>query len=152
SGRRFWYAYRQRAGTLRKTYLGRTAVLTLQRLEEAARTLAQPGITKRPEADALGAWSPPLIRTKLVAPQPAMSLVARPVVVARCLERVERPCAIIAAPPGFGKTTLLLMACEQLRARGWGIAWLSLEEADRDPARFWHYVLAALDGIRPGIS
>src|SRR5262245_2755762 len=23
SGRRFWYAYRQRAGTLRKTYLGR---------------------------------------------------------------------------------------------------------------------------------
>src|SRR5215469_11392934 len=43
SGRRFWYAYRQQDRILRKTYLGRAADLTLQRLEQAALTLAQTG-------------------------------------------------------------------------------------------------------------
>src|SRR5215467_15406261 len=40
SGHHFWYAYRQRDGVLRKTYLGRSADLTAQRLEQAAQTLA----------------------------------------------------------------------------------------------------------------
>src|SRR5215472_17630155 len=43
SGRHFWYAYRQRDRMLRKTYLGRAADLTLQRLEQAALALAQAG-------------------------------------------------------------------------------------------------------------
>src|SRR5262249_21530127 len=43
SGRRFWYAYRQREGVLRKAYLGRSADLTLERLEQAAHDLAHAG-------------------------------------------------------------------------------------------------------------
>ena len=31
-------------------------------------------------------------------------------------------------------------------------AWLSLDDADNDPARFWRHALAALDHVRPGIG
>jgi LuxR family transcriptional regulator, maltose regulon positive regulatory protein len=151
SGRHFWYAYRQQDRALRKAYLGRSADLTPQRLEQAAFALAQAGDKRVPSAS----WDEqmsPLITTKIALPQSGMPLIARPDVVARCLESIERPGAIIAAPAGFGKTTLLLMACEQLRERGWRIAWLSLEETEQDPVRFWTYVLAALDSAQPEIS
>jgi ATP/maltotriose-dependent transcriptional regulator MalT len=32
------------------------------------------------------------------------------------------------------------------------VAWLSLDGGDRDPARFWRYVAAALDQLRPGVG
>src|SRR5579859_3321508 len=41
SGSQFWYAYRRMAGVLRKAYLGRSAELSVERLEQAARTLAE---------------------------------------------------------------------------------------------------------------
>ncbi|HEX5156171.1 MAG TPA: LuxR C-terminal-related transcriptional regulator [Ktedonobacterales bacterium] len=157
SGRRFWYAYRQQDGTLRKSYLGRSAELTAERLEEAARALAEMARTdanseNRTRESIADAWLSPLIATKIAAPVATPSLMARPGVLSRCLEAVERPCAIIAAPAGFGKTTLLMMASEQVRQQGWRVAWVSLEESEQDPTRFWQYTLAALDGAQPGIS
>jgi LuxR family maltose regulon positive regulatory protein len=150
SGSRFWYAYRRQEGRLRKAYLGRAAQLTMHRLEQAARILAERG-DAAPEGFQDG-WSFPLIATKITVPQPGLSLVARPAAVARCLESIERPCTLLAAPAGFGKTTLLIMADERLRERGWAVAWVSLEETERDPVRFWRYVLAALDSAQTGIS
>ncbi len=151
SGSRFWYAYRQRDGVLRKTYLGRSADVTPQRLEQAAQVLARAG-NARGGGNAPDDWSSLVIATKIAAPQPGLSLVARPAVVARCLESIERPCTIIAAPAGFGKTTLLIMAGEQLKGRGWQVAWVSLEETEQDPVRFWTYTLAALDRAQSGIG
>lgn len=152
SGRHFWYAYRQQRGALRKTYLGRSAELTLERLEQAAATLATAGHAN-PRNDSPHAQSNPMIATKLSIPPPSPSLIARPAVVARCLESIEaRPCTLIAAPPGFGKTTLLVTTSGQLKDRGWEIAWVSLEETERDPVRFWTYLLAALDRVQPGAA
>lgn len=152
SGRHFWYAYRQQRGTLRKTYLGRSAELTLPRMQQAAATLAD--ATNTPSrSNAPHEQSTPLIATKMSMPQPGPSLIARPAVVARYLESVTaHPCTLIAAPPGFGKTTLLVTASQQLKDRGWQVAWLSLEETERDPTRFWTYLLAALDGVQPGVT
>ncbi|HEX8035179.1 MAG TPA: AAA family ATPase, partial [Ktedonobacterales bacterium] len=152
SGRHFWYAYRQQHGALRKTYLGRSAELTLSRLEQAATTLAD--MASMPPRDNSRHTQPsPLIATKMSMPQPGPSLIARPAVVARCLESiVVRPCTLIAAPPGFGKTTLLVTASEQLKDRGWQVAWVSLEETEHDPVRFWTYLLAALDGVQLGVT
>src|SRR6478752_6552450 len=100
SGRRFWYAYRQQEGTLRKSYLGRSAELTTERLDEAARALAEMARTdangdndKRDREDIADAWLSPLIATKIAAPVATPSLMARPGVLGRCLEAVERPCA-----------------------------------------------------------
>ncbi len=155
AGRPFWYAYRQRERTLRKAYLGRSDDLTAERLAEAARTLAsqvanQPTAHRRHNANADATQS--LIATKIVMPQPNQVLIARPDLEARFLEGAARPCAIVAAPPGFGKTTLLLATCAQLQERGWRVAWLSLEEAEADPTRFWRYALAALEAAQPGVG
>src|SRR5215212_5948658 len=74
---------------------------------------------------------------------------------------------LLSAPAGFGKTTLLIQG---LAASGLGlgrsldlqassvnsqastVAWLSLDAADRDPARFWSYVITALDTLQPGLA
>ena len=54
--------------------------------------------------------------------------------------------AVISAPAGFGKTTLVGQAIQQLK---WDAAWLSLDESDNHPVRFWFCVLQALRVVRP---
>jgi LuxR family maltose regulon positive regulatory protein len=48
---------------------------------------------------------------------------------------------LISAPAGFGKTTLVT---EWAAGKRGLIAWLSLDEADNDPVRFWRYIVASL--------
>ncbi len=56
---------------------------------------------------------------------------------------------MIAAPAGFGKTTLL---GEWLEGIGRPVAWLSLDEGDNDPARFLAYLIAALRTVEAKIG
>ena len=58
----------------------------------------------------------------------------------RLTELIERatarPVTMIAAPAGSGKTVACAVwAAEKARSRR--VAWLSLDEGDREPARFW---------------
>lgn len=91
----------------------------------------------------------PLLATKLYVPPTRPGLVSRP----RLLERLgEGPSArliLISAPAGFGKTTLVTewLADEKLRA-----AWISLDQGDNDLARFFGYVIAALQTTVPEIG
>lgn len=83
----------------------------------------------------------PLLKTKLFIPRVRQGNVARPRLCAH-IDRVHsRKLMLISAPAGYGKTTLLSEWCEwrQLSA-----AWVSLEEADNDPLRFWRYAAHAL--------
>ena len=48
---------------------------------------------------------------------------------------------LLSAPAGYGKSTLLSDWVAQARQ---AVAWLSLDEADNDPVRFLHYLVAAL--------
>lgn len=99
--------------------------------------------------------SQPLIETKLFRPSPRAGLVARPRLRLRLDAGLTARLMLISAPAGFGKTTLLVdwMASLQTSSdeavRG---AWLSLDPADNDPARFWRYLLAALRTALPGIG
>lgn len=90
----------------------------------------------------------PLLLTKLHVPRPAHSLVSR----ARLLERLnaaaERRLTLLSAPPGFGKTTLL---GEWASRHSGPVGWVSLDEADNDPVRFWSYIVAALEPGCPGL-
>ena len=54
---------------------------------------------------------------------------------------------ILSAPPGYGKTTALT---GWLATRRLAHAWLSLDPADNDLARFVRYLVAALRTVRPG--
>ena len=60
----------------------------------------------------------------------------------RLVERVGRPgpADLVSAPAGFGKTTLLTQAL----AAGRSLAWVSVDDRDDEPVRFWTYVLTAL--------
>ena len=90
-----------------------------------------------------------LLATKLHVPRPRPGFVPRP----RLLEQLSRAMAsamtLVCAPAGFGKTSVL---AEWARRRPQPVAWLSLDQGDSDPARFWRYVAAALDQLRPGIA
>ena len=87
---------------------------------------------------------PPLLRTKLYTPPVRPGLVSRQRLIERLNEglRLGRRLTLVSAPAGFGKTTLLSDWLKRVP----NAAWLSLDEGDNEPARFWAYVLAALRG------
>jgi ATP/maltotriose-dependent transcriptional regulator MalT len=90
-----------------------------------------------------------LLATKLFLPGPQPGFVPRPRLVRTLNEALARPLALVCAPAGFGKTALL---ADWARSGGHRVAWLSLDAADNDPARFWRHAVAALDQARPGIA
>ena len=53
---------------------------------------------------------------------------------------------LLSAPPGYGKTVAV---AGWLESRALASAWLSLDPADNDPARFVRYLTAALRTVRP---
>jgi LuxR family transcriptional regulator, maltose regulon positive regulatory protein len=85
-----------------------------------------------------------LVRTKLTPPSQRDKVLERPRLVTGLLERVSRKLFLISAPAGYGKTTLLAQIQKHIEARNIPVAWLSLEEADNDFARFLSYLIAAI--------
>lgn len=81
--------------------------------------------------------------TKLYIPPSRPNLVARPRLLAHLDEglRAGKRLALLSAPAGFGKTTLIT---EWVCAAAREIAWLSLDEGDNDPLHFLAYLIAAL--------
>src|SRR6184192_1195564 len=94
----------------------------------------------------------PILATKLYLPRLRPHVVIRPRLLERLNEGLHRKLTLIAAPAGFGKTTLVsewVEGIERPRAR---TAWLSLDEGDNDPARFLTYLVAALQTIAATIG
>ncbi|HEY7910047.1 MAG TPA: AAA family ATPase, partial [Thermomicrobiales bacterium] len=85
--------------------------------------------------------STPLLATKLYLPPPRSDAVPRPRLLERLDEGLHRPLTLVAAPAGFGKTTLVGAWVADCGRR---VAWLSLDAGDSDPARFLTYLVAAL--------
>jgi LuxR family maltose regulon positive regulatory protein len=90
-----------------------------------------------------------LLATKLHVPRPQPGFVPRPRLVGALEEGLARRLILACAPAGFGKTALL---ADWARRGNRPVAWLSLDAADNDPARFWRHAVAALNRIRPGIG
>jgi LuxR family maltose regulon positive regulatory protein len=95
-----------------------------------------------------------LLATKLYLPVARAGAVVRPRLLARLLAGFRTRLALIAAPAGFGKSTLLAQALAEARhapARQ-RFAWVALDQDDNDPARFWTYVFTALERASPGLG
>jgi ATP/maltotriose-dependent transcriptional regulator MalT len=90
-----------------------------------------------------------LLATKLHAPRPRPGFVLRPRLLEHLQEGMGQQVVLVCTPAGFGKTSLL---ADWARRDRRPVAWLSLDEGDNDPARFWRHVVAALEGVRPGIA
>ncbi|MCK6626844.1 MAG: LuxR C-terminal-related transcriptional regulator [Anaerolineae bacterium] len=121
-----------------------------------------------------------VLQTKLyIPPARVADLVPRPRLIERLNEGLHRTpsVALISAPAGFGKTTLvsswiydLRFTIDDLGAASQEkivnprlsdnrqskivnqVAWLSLDEGDNDPTRFLTYLVAALQTIAPTIG
>ena len=93
----------------------------------------------------------PLLLTKFYVPHLRAEHVLRPRLTRRLDDVLTRGLTLVCAPAGYGKTTLI---AEWLTGRtpGLRVAWLSLDAADSDPARFLTYLVAALQQVDPTIG
>jgi len=109
--------------------------------------MAGPSVAARPGAAVSG--QDVLLATKLHVPGPLPGFVPRGRLAHALGEGLARGRVLVCAPAGFGKTALL---ADWARGVGRPVAWLGLDGGDSDPARFWRYVVAALDRARPGLA
>jgi len=101
--------------------------------------------------------APGPLSSKLVPPSRTATQVRRDAVVQRLTHAAAVKLVLVRAPAGFGKTTAMVQAREQLAAQGVTTAWLTLERTDNDVPRFLaclHQAVAqivgdALDGEGP---
>ncbi len=89
------------------------------------------------------------LATKLFIPPPRPRIVRRPRLIERLNKGLHGKLTLIAAPAGFGKTTL---ASEWVAAGTRPVAWLSLDEGDCEPTRFLAYLVAALQTMAPSLG
>ncbi len=99
------------------------------------------------------------LRTPIVRRTPETAsprFVPRPHLLARLDQGMSHPLTLVSAPAGFGKTTLLSEwisdAPTSARSDRPVFCWVSLDEADNDPARFWAYWIAALQGLKSNLG
>ena len=90
-----------------------------------------------------------LLASKLRVPRPRPGWVSRPRLVEHLRAGLTRDLILVCGPAGFGKSSLL---ADWVGDEGRAVAWLSLDEGDNDPVRFWRHVTAALDGVLPGVG
>jgi LuxR family maltose regulon positive regulatory protein len=112
-----------------------------------------------------------LLQTKLYIPQLRPNSVARPRLIERLDQGLERnyKLTLICAPAGFGKTTLITDWIQKSeKTGGWmedeklspsslslhpsKVAWLSLDKNDNDPIRFLTYFNEALIRVNLGLG
>ncbi|HET7329125.1 MAG TPA: LuxR C-terminal-related transcriptional regulator [Nocardioidaceae bacterium] len=96
----------------------------------------------------------PVVGTKLHIPSPRRQVVPRPRLTDQLTgsSGVSPRLVLVAAPAGFGKTTLLTQWLSGQRAVGCRVAWLSLDAEDSDPRRFLTHVVAALQTSAPQVG
>ena len=85
-----------------------------------------------------------LLQTKLYVPRLRSDLVHRPHLLETLNHGLNSKLTLVSAPAGFGKTTLVGEWVTHLTITDSHVAWLSLDAADNDLARFLRYVVTAV--------
>jgi len=83
-----------------------------------------------------------LLTTKFLRPTSDPRAVKRERLSALLEPDSQRRLNLVVAPAGFGKTTLVAQWCSRSSSP---TAWLSLDEHDDEPRRFWQYVTGAFE-------
>src|ERR671920_1904743 len=90
-----------------------------------------------------------LLKAKLYVPRGRADAVPRPRLYERLDEGARHELTVVSAPAGFGKTTLL---ADWSRRSELPVAWVSLDESDDEPVRFFLYLIAAIETIHDGFG
>ena len=90
-----------------------------------------------------------VIESKIAPPRLQPGMLRR----SRLLELVDgdggAAVAVINAPVGYGKTTLLQLWCAE---RPEPVIWMTLDAADGDPVRLWTHLATAVDRLGQGLG
>ncbi len=149
-GAGYWYAYCTHQRHTSKRYLGPTPKVTLERLEQVAQAFVAARTAPTQKARQAVQESPGsssqrgdilLLETRYTLPRPPSMLLRRERLLNALNAVLEHRLLLCSAPAGSGKTTLLSVWAAQSPHQ---VAWLSLDELDNEPARFWASVIAAL--------
>ena len=106
-----------------------------------------PPATRRPSAKGSGgSASFALLPSKLAIPAQRRGSLRRTALVSRLRGSTDARFVSVAAPAGYGKTTLLAQwAYKDPRP----FAWVSLDDADNDPVVLLSYIATALNAVEP---
>ena len=88
--------------------------------------------------------TPELVASKLRLPSLPVRHVARPRLDERVSAAWHTPLTLVCAAAGFGKSTAVAASLGSRAAR---VGWVSLDESDDEPQRFWSYLGAALQRV-----
>jgi len=94
----------------------------------------------------------PLVATKFHVPARRRGVVARARLTERLPQVLESTLTLVSAPAGFGKSTLVAAWVSECRSAECASAWLALDDRDNDAARYWQYVIAALQTAVPDVG
>lgn len=104
-----------------------------------------------PAQGADGTASPLTVVSSVLHPPAArLPTVSRQGLLDQLAKSLAARLVLIAAPAGWGKTSLLRDWWQARPKPDSGVAWLSLGEGDNDPVRFWSGIIAALGTVAPG--
>jgi LuxR family maltose regulon positive regulatory protein len=86
-----------------------------------------------------------VFESKLQPPPLRAEWIDRSLLMDRITEAVRLPVLLVAAPAGYGKSTVIT---QWVNTPATGtVAWVDLDPADNDPTRLWAQVAAALDRV-----
>jgi ATP/maltotriose-dependent transcriptional regulator MalT len=89
-----------------------------------------------------------VVRTKIVPPRRRVGLLHRPRLVDFLHENLNRKVLLLSAPPGYGKTSLLVDFLQEAALR---FTWYSMDEADGDPWTFVSHLAGSVIEAFPEI-
>lgn len=86
-------------------------------------------------------------------PPPRPDVIARPQLLQQLQQGQRGKLTLVTAPAGFGKTTLVSSWLQTTRPEERPpVAWLSLDERDNEPGRFWRYLLSSLYKVQEQVG
>jgi len=91
----------------------------------------------------------PVIRTKTLVPRRRKEILSRPRLLSILDNVFDLKLLILAAPAGYGKTSLLVDYAYQIKAP---VCWLALDPLDSDPKRFITHFIVALQQKFPSFG
>ena len=90
-----------------------------------------------------------LFMQSLMPPRLHASSIQRGDLLTRLDVGLDRKLTLVIAPTGYGKTTLVSMWIARQDSVS---AWVSLDENDNDPSRFWTYVVSAIRAFNSSVG
>jgi LuxR family maltose regulon positive regulatory protein len=90
-----------------------------------------------------------LVRTRLRPPVKAGAILVRGRLDELFSEVRTRPLTVVRAPAGYGKSSILAQWFDRLVSAGVAVGWLSLDKEEEDFTRFFGYLVASVQELRP---